>query len=162
MKILSVRANNHRKAFDVTLAGRTLPFPFAKAVPIPLASDRVMSCRVDAELGREAFTYVLASGHEGSIHVEQVLDYNQDPAYLRDMLLYKLTLEAQRRVDASLLSKREIIRQLGTSAAQFYRLLDQTNTRTSVDQILALLQILGCEIDFVVRTKATRKRSKAA
>jgi hypothetical protein len=82
-----------------------------------------------------------------------VLEYNQDPSYLRNLLLYRLTLEAQERVAASPLSKREITRRLGTSAAQLYRLLDQRNYRKSVDQVLALLQVLNCEIDLVVRTK---------
>ena len=35
---------------------------------------------VDEEAGREAFTYVLDSGRSGTVHVEQVLEYNQDPA----------------------------------------------------------------------------------
>lgn len=63
---------------------------------------------------------MLASGKEGTVHIEQVLEYNQDPNYLRDALLYKLTVEAQRRAKASPLSKREIIRRLGTSATQLY------------------------------------------
>jgi Cro/C1-type HTH DNA-binding domain len=90
------------------------------------------------------------------VHVEQVLEYNQDPTYLRDLLLYRLyrlTLEAKKRVAESPLSKREIVRRLGTSAAQLYRLLDQTNYRKSVDQVLALLQVLNCDVDLVVRTK---------
>jgi hypothetical protein len=80
-------------------------------------------------------------------------DRNQDPRYLRELLLYRLTLEAQKRVKESPLSKREIVRRLGTSAAQLYRLLDQTNYRKSVDQVLALLQVLNCDVDLVVRTK---------
>ena len=88
-----------------------------------------------------------------AVHVDQVLEYNQDPSYLRNLLLYRLTIEAQKRIDASPLSTREIIRRLGTSAAQLYRLLDQKNYRKSVDQLLALLQVLDCEIDLVVRTK---------
>lgn len=82
-----------------------------------------------------------------------MLEYNQDPSYLRDLLLYRLTLEAQKRIAESALSKREIMRRLGTSAAQLYRLLDQTNYRKSVDQVLALLQVLNCEVDLVIRTK---------
>ena len=50
--------------------------------------------------------------------------------------------------------KREIIRRLGTSATQFYRLLDQTNYRKSLDQPLSLLQALDCDVDFVVHTKS--------
>jgi Helix-turn-helix domain len=82
-----------------------------------------------------------------------VLEYNQDPSYRRNLLLYRLTLEAQKRVVTSPLSKRELMRRLGTSAAQLYRLLDQKNYRKSVDQVLALLQVLGLEVDLVVRTK---------
>ena len=110
---------------------------------------------VDRELGGEGFTYVLESGKEGAVHSEQVLEYNQDPHYMRDALLYKLTIEAQKRVKASSLSKREIIRRLGTSATQFYRLLDQTNYSKSVDQLLSLLHVLDCDVDLLVRTKTT-------
>ena len=92
--------------------------------------DPITELFVDKEAGREAFTYVLQSGRTGTVHVEQVLEYNQDPTYLRDLLLYRLTLEAQKRVAESPLSKREIVRRLGTSAAQLYRLLDQTNDRS--------------------------------
>ena len=102
---------------------------------------------------------MLASGKEGTVHSEQVLEYNQDPSYLRDALLYKLTIEAQKRVTASPLSKREMIRRLGTSATQFYRLLDQKNYRKSVDQLLSLLHVLDCDVDLLVRTKASPGRA---
>jgi hypothetical protein len=108
---------------------------------------------VDKEVGSEAFTYVLESGDEGTVHVEQVLEYNEDPTYLRNLLLYKLTLEAQKRMVSSPLSKREIIRRLGTSASQFYRLLDQTNYKKSIGQLLSLLHILDCDVDVIVRSR---------
>ena len=131
-----------------------LPLPYIKAEPRPTAIDPVDSLNVDKELGREAFVYVLESGANGTVHIEQVLEYNQNPGYLRALLLYRLTLEAQKRVEASALSKREIIRRLGTSAAQFYRLLDQTNYRKSVDRVLNLLHVLDCDVDLVVRPKS--------
>jgi hypothetical protein len=109
---------------------------------------------VEKELGREAFTYVLASGVEGTVHLDHVLEYNEDPGHLRDLLLYRLTLEAQEKVKASPLSKREIIRRLGTSPTQFYRILDQRNYRKSVDQLLYLLHVLDCEVDLVVKDRA--------
>jgi len=153
VKIRTVKHNSRKKAFEIRTSARTFAFPFSKADPAPSPEDRVTDAFVDAEAGREAFTYVLASGRSGVIHVEQVLEYNQDPSHVRNMLLYKLTIEAQRRIARSPLSKREIIRRLGTSAAQLYRLLDQTNYRKSIDQLLSLLQVLDCEIDLVVRTK---------
>ena len=154
MKIRSVKANNRRKSFDVKTHSETLSFPYIKAEPRPTADDPVETTNVDKELAREAFVYRLKSGAEGTIHIDQVLEYNQDPGYLRDLLLYRLTLEAQKRVAESSLSKREIIRRLGTSAAQFYRLLDQTNYRKSVDQVLNLLHVLDCDVDVVVKSKS--------
>lgn len=153
MKIRRVSPNNRKKVFEVETPTKTLLFPYAKLDPPPTANDRIVRAFVDKEVGQEGFTYFLESGREGTVHIEQVLEYNQDPGYLRDLLLYKLTLEAQKRVEASSLSKREIIRRLGTSATQFYRLLDQTNYRKSLDQLLSLLQVLDCDVDFVVRTK---------
>ncbi len=154
MKIRSVKRNNHRRAFEVATWRDRLVFPYAKADPVPTPDDGVKEVTIDEELGREAFTYRLASGQEGTIHIEQVLDYNQDPGYMRSLLLYKLTLEAQERLEQSPLSRREIIRRLGTSPAQFYRLLDSANDRKSVDKMLMLLHVLGCEVEVMVRTRS--------
>ena len=154
MKIRAVSYNNRKKVFEIKTSAETFVFPYAKAAPEPTAQEPVERVFVDEELDREGFTYVLASGKEGTVHIEHVLEYNQDPGYLRDTLLYKLTIEAQKRVEASRLSKREIIRRLGTSATQFYRLQDQTNYRKTVDQMLSLLHVLECDVDLVVRAKS--------
>jgi hypothetical protein len=156
MKIRNVSANNRRKAFEIEVRGDLLLFPYARLRIKPERQNRVVEVYADPELGREAFTYVLENGEEDSVHVDEVLEYNEDPDYLRDLLLYKLTVEAQKRVAASQLSKREIIRRLGTSASQFYRLVDQTNYRKSVGQLLALLHVLDCDVDLVVK-KRSRK-----
>lgn len=155
MKIQSVTHNNRKRAFQVKASNKTFQLPYSKVDPQPSPDDPIIRLYVDKELGREGFTYVLESGKEGTVHSEQVLEYNQDPHYLRDALLYKLTIAAQKRVETSSLSKREIIRRLGTSATQFYRLLDQTNYRKSVDQLLSLLHVLDCDVDLLVRTKTT-------
>jgi len=153
MKITSVRQNNRRKAFEVKTGKKTLYYPYGKLHPTPEPGDKVADAYVDKEVGSEGFTYVLESGDEGTVHVEQVLEYNEDPTYLRDLLLYRLTLEVQERVEAAPISKREIIRRLDTSASQFYRLLDQTNYRKSIGQLLSLLHILDCDVEVIVRTR---------
>ena len=160
MKIQSVGLNNRKKLFIIKTASKTLHLPYSKAEIQPTRDNAVLNVSVDKELGREAFTYTLRSGVEGTIHIDQVLEYNQDARYLRQALLYKLTLEAQKRIKASTLSKREIIRRLGTSASQLYRLLDQTNERKSIDQLLSLLHVLDCDVDLLVRSKA--RTGKAA
>ncbi len=156
MKVRAVVGNNRKKAFEIKTSTRSLVFPYAKVDPPPTVRDPLERVFVDQELDRQGFTYVLSSGREGTVHIEQVLEYNRDPAYLRDALLYRLTVEAQKRVQASPLSKREIIRRLGTSATQFYRLLDQTNYRKTLDQVLSLLHVLDCDVDLVVRTSSAR------
>jgi len=154
MKIRSIKTNNRKRAFEIATWRQPYLFPYAKAHPSPGTDDPVVETSIDEELGREAFSYELASGKAGTVHIEQVLEYNQDPGYLRDLLLYKLTLAAKMRVEQSDLSKREIIRRLGTSPAQFYRLLDSTNYRKSVDKVLFLLHVLECEVDLVVRNRS--------
>jgi hypothetical protein len=159
MIIRDVIANNRRKAFEIQVKNQVLLYPYAKLRLKPEPDNRIVNVYVDAELGREAFTYVLANGKEDSVHLDEVLEYNQDPDCLRDLLIYKLTLEAQERVAASSLSKREIIRRLGTSASQFYRLLDPTNYNKSLGQLLALLYVLDCDVDLVVRKRGRKTKT---
>ena len=161
VKVQSVTFNNRRKGFEVRTRVHDYWFPYARLDPRPSARDPIVAASVDAEIGREGFGYRLRSGREGTVLLDQVLDYNRDPAYLRDLLLYRLTLEAQKRVTHSSLSRREIIRRLGTSATQFYRLLDQTNYRKSVDQVLRLLHVLDCEVRLSVGARTARGRLSA-
>ncbi len=113
----------------------------------PTNDDKIVKAYVDPELGNEAITYELASGTEDTIHIDRILEYNRDPSYMRDLLLYKLTLEAKRLVESSPIGIRELSRRLGTSPTQIYRLLDEENTRKSLDRVFELLSVLQCRID---------------
>jgi predicted XRE-type DNA-binding protein len=159
MKIRNVAHNNRKKAFEVVTYGQTYLFPYARLEVRPSRENPIKNLYVDKELGNEAFTYELESGEEGTVHIDHVLEYNRDPRHMRDLLLYKLTLAAQEGVKRSSLSKREIIRRLGTSPAQLYRLLDQKNYRKSLDKLLSLLHILDCEVDLKVKSKRSRVRA---
>ena len=155
MKIRSVTLNNRRNEFSVTTrSGISYPFPYAEADPRPSSENRIEDMFVDKELGNEAFTYVLHSGEEGSIHIDQVLEYNEDPKYLAELLIYKLTLEARRRIEGSGLSRRQIARRLNTSVPQLYRLLEPANTTKSMNQLISLLHILNCDVDLVIKKRA--------
>jgi hypothetical protein len=166
MKIKSVRLNNHKRAFEIRTCKGQYVLPFAKVGLRPTRTNPVRDLYVDAELGDEAFTYILESGEEESIHIDQVLEYNRDPAYMRDLLLYKLTLEAGRCVASSELSKRELSRRLGTSPTQLYRLLDEENYGKTIDQMIELLAILDCPVEIKVakpkdKGRAARRPSAA-
>jgi hypothetical protein len=154
MKILSVATNNRKHVFEVETRRLALVFPYAKADPMPTPSDRVVEVFVDPELGREGFTYRLESGDEGSVHVDAVLEYNEDPSYMAELTLYRLTQEAKGRFEDSGLSAREVSRWLGTSPTQLYRLLDPTNYSKSVRQLISLLYVLGCEVEVEVKERA--------
>lgn len=153
MKILSVIANNRKHVFEVRTRRRTLVFPYAKADPTPSPTDRVAEVFVDPELDREGFTYQLAGGDEGTIHIDAVLEYNEDPSYMAELTLYQLTQAAKSRFETSGLSAREVSHRLGTSPTQLYRLLDPTNYSKSVRQLISLLYVLGCEVDVEVRPR---------
>jgi len=153
MRIKSVTWNNRKKVLAIHTAQDDYTFPYAKLDPAPRLDDRITEAYPDPELGKEAFTYVLESGAEGTVHVDRVLDYDQEPGYLADLLLYKLTVEAKTRFEQSALGIRQLARHLGTSPSQLYRLLDTTNYRKSVRQMLELLYALDCEVDLVVRER---------
>ncbi len=150
MKILDVKANYRTKAFEVSTGEGEFSYPFAKLAVRPTTQDRAREVFADADAGYEAFTYRLASGHEDTVHLDAVLEYNQDPSLLNELLLYRLTVQARDAVEESGISKREMIRRLGTSPSQFYRLLDPTYYGKSVSQLIALFNILGMKVDVVV------------
>lgn len=157
MKIRSVTTNNRKNEFViVNRGGQEFPFPYLKAEPQPSTDNRIQDVYVDKELGNEAITYVLESGSEGTIHIDQVLEYNEDPEYFADLLTYKLTLEAKKQVESSGLSRRQIAKRLKTSVPQLYRLLDPTNTRKSMKQLVSLLHIMNCDVDLVITEGASR------
>jgi len=158
MKIVSVSANSRRRLFEVRTRREKFVFPYAKADPTPSADDRIAEVVVDPELGREGFTFRLASGAEGSVHIDAVLEYNADPSYMADLAMYRLTQEARKRFERSGMSVREVSRTLGTSPTQLYRLLDPTNKAKSFRQLMTLLYLLGYDVDVEVR----KRRSRAA
>ncbi len=82
--------------------GKSLSFPYAKADVPPTTEDPVARLLIGTEeLGGQGLTYYLRSGAEGTVMADWVLEYNLDPDYMRDALLYRLTCEAQDRMEAA-------------------------------------------------------------
>ena len=155
MKIRSVSVNNRKAQLELTVrSGQAFPVPFSKLDPPPTQENRIREADIDRELANEAVTYRLESGAEGVVHIEQALEYNQDPGYLAEILVHQLTVEAIGRVDGSGLSRRELARRLKTSVPQLYRLLDPTNKRKSISQLVSLLHVLDCDVQLVVKRRS--------
>jgi len=147
MKIRSLRMNNHKKAFELRTYKDRYEYPYAMLDTQPTDEDRIVNAYIDPDLGNEAITYELTSGAEDTIHIDRILEHNRDPSYMRDLLLYKLTIEAKKLVESSPVGIRELGRRLGTSPTQIYRLLDEENTRKSLDRVFELLSVLQCRIE---------------
>jgi hypothetical protein len=156
MKILGVRANNRTKTFEVASEGGDFSFPYAKfPVLQERPHDRIMEVFPDDETGREAFTFRLESGAEDTAHLDAVREYNKDPEMMNEILIHNLTVEALEALESSGMTKRQLMRALGTSPSQLYRLLDPTYYGKSLGQMAALLHLLGREVEVVVRPLAT-------
>lgn len=160
MKIDRINCNNRKRQFELRVGAQSFVFPYAKLDVQPTSKNRIAQVFIDQDIGNEAFTYRLQTGEEGTVHIDHVLEYNRDPKYMANLLLYKLTIEAQKRLKSSRLSNREIIRRLGTSASQYYRLLDQTYYGKSIQQMVSLLGLLDCQVDVIVRDKQPKSRRK--
>ena len=85
MKIRSVKHNNRKKAIEVETHSKAFIYPYVKLEVQPTPENKIVEVYVDKEIGCEGFTYVLESGHEGTVHMDHVLEYNRDPRYLRDL-----------------------------------------------------------------------------
>ena len=83
MKIHSVTHNNRRKAFQVKTSKKTFEFPYSKVDPQPSIS--LINHSTLRLQGTWPLRVYLRAGfrQEGTVHSEQVLEYNQDPNYLR-------------------------------------------------------------------------------
>ena len=150
MKVRKVVANNRRRVFEVHTARGMLPFPYSRAEPTPTPEDRIVRVYPDPEIGNDGFTWELESGAEGTLHLDAVLDYNEDPEFMGGIFAYKLKSIARKLMKETDLSQREIARRLGTSPSQVYRLLDPTADRASLRQLVALIYALGGKVSLGV------------
>jgi predicted XRE-type DNA-binding protein len=154
LKIRRVVVNQRKAQLEIVAAnGTVFPLPFSQLSPRPTSTNRIREAYPDKDLAKEAVTYVLESGAEGSVHLDAVLEYNQDPHTMSELLLHQLTVQAQTRIAQSGLSRREVARRLGTSLPQLYRLLDPANATKSLNQMISLLHVLGCEVSVVVKKR---------
>lgn len=150
MRITAIKTNARKREFRIQAGDAHFVFPFAKLRLVPNSEDPVVEVFPDPELGQEAFTYRLESGREDTIHLDAVREVNLDPDYLQEMVLYRLSVEAKKGLERSGLGKRQVARQLGTSPAQLYRLLDPTNRSKSLGQLLFLLHLVDLRVEFSV------------
>jgi hypothetical protein len=146
------------RAFVVQFGQRKLLYPFALLTPRPSTKDRYIRSFGDEKLGQQAIWYVLQSGKQGCLTAEQVLSFfYREPSDVKGDVLWALTMAAINHIKNTSLSRRQILRRMHTSSAQLDRILDASNVRKTVDGVLALLDVLGCEVEVTVRLKSPEK-----
>ena len=149
-KIKKAGFNNRKKSIWVATAQAEYELPYSRLMLKPTSKNLIEEIFVDKELASTCVTYRLRNGKEDSVPLDAFLDFNRDPEYLRRMELYKMTIEAEKLVKKSKMSKRAICRLMGTSLSQLSRLLDTRNYSKSMDQMHKLLTILGAEVEIRV------------
>ncbi len=150
LKIKKADFDNRKHLIFVETSKGMMSLPYKKLSLPPTRENPIQEIFPDKELANLAVTYILKDGSENSVPSDAFLDYNCDLDYLRSLELHKLTLEALAVLSRSGLSKREVSRRLNTSMAQLLRLLDTTNTRKTIDQMIRLLAILGARVEIKV------------
>lgn len=150
VKIRSVVVNNRKKSVEIVTKNGLLSLPFSRLPTPPTSKDPIVKIFVDRELENMGITYVLKSGQEDAVLLDAFLDYNRDPDYVRQWMIYHLTIQAQDLLKKSDLSKHEITRRLKTSPSQLARLLNHANTRKSLDEMLRLIAVLGYRLEWLV------------
>lgn len=158
LKIKRILANIRKKCLVVEMTRVTYEMPFSALHLKPTINDPLVSVWIDPECGGRVFGYKLESGKEDYLHLDVVLAVNKDPEYERDMLLYRLTIQAQDILKKKRIPKRELARKLKTSPKQLYRLLDQTFYGKTIDQMIKLLNALGNSVDFKITPLKAAKR----
>lgn len=148
MKVKRVLANNRKKAFLINAGKSSYEFPYSELSIKPTTVNPVVSVFVDKEIASEGFTYVLKSGRQDTVLLDQILEKNGDAEYERRKILYDLTCIAQEAIDNSSIKKRALARKLSTTPTHLYRLLDQSFYGKTIDQMLKLLVALGVFIKF--------------
>ena len=142
MKVSDVKIDARKKELVITAGRKTFRYPLA----LVAGGEVVVAAEGDDETGNEAITCLLVSGKTQTLHLDDIRAQLGDADYLREQMLYDMTLQAQKSVRKQRVAKRALCRMLHTSPAQLYRLLDQTCYGKTVDQMLRLLQVLGCTV----------------
>lgn len=160
MIIREVKFDTRRKLIEVDTRKGTFSLPFLRLELIPTPENPIKKVYVDKELGKQGVTYVLESGDERTLHLDAFLDYNHEPDFMRNLAVFGLTTQCLQIVKRSRLSKRKIARKLNISETQLKRLLDTTNYKKTIDQMLKLIASLNHWVEFSV-IPCDRKKSAA-
>ena len=127
LKIQSVIANNHKKSIVIKTTQGQMSLPYSRLRYPPTSYNKIVKIYVDPEIDHEGITYFLENGKEDTLHLDVFREFNKDSDYIREITLYEMTLQLQKKQKELNISIAELARKLKTSRSQINRLFDQTN-----------------------------------
>ena len=116
--------------------------------------DKVVAVAPDRESGRHSFYFVLTNGKKEFVPFDQPLYVVQNPEYVKQNTLYKVTKQLNEFIEKEKVSKRELARRLGTSMSQLSRLLDTANYKKELSRLIELAAMLNYEFKWAFKRAA--------
>ena len=146
-----VTFNNKKKVFHlIYTSGLQVECPYSSLS----IGKNVVEAGPDKEVGSHCFYFVLENGYTGCVPFDQPLHIIRHPDYVREEVLYKVTVELQDIIALKKIPKRELARRLKTSVTQVNRLLDQTNYNKDLSRLIEIATIIGYEFKWSLKKAA--------
>jgi hypothetical protein len=141
-KFKHVTFDNKRRVFHLEYAsGLKIDCPYSSLG----IHQKVKKAAPDNEVGKHSFYFVLENGKKEYVPYDQPLHIVQNPEYVRQQALYKMTKMINQFISREKVSKRELARRLHTSMSQLTRLLDITNYKKELSRLIEIAAILNYE-----------------
>ncbi|MEK6706554.1 MAG: helix-turn-helix transcriptional regulator [Bdellovibrionota bacterium] len=107
--------------------------------------DKVIDAGPDPEVGGHSFYFILGNGKKDYVPFDQPLHIAQNPEYVKEQTLYRMTKRINEFIEREGISKRELARRLNTSTSQLSRLLDTANYKKELSRLIEIATILDYE-----------------
>jgi len=141
-KFKAVEFDNKKRLFHLSYtSGLKVECPYS-ALGI---HEKVTDAAPDSESGDHAFYFVLESGKKDYVPYDQPLHIAQNPDYVKQDTLYKMTKAINEFIRKEKVPKRELARRLNTSMSQLSRLLDVTNYKKELSRLIEIAAMLNYE-----------------
>ncbi len=92
---------------------------------------------------------------------DQPLYISNNPDYMRQELMFELTMNIQSIIEDVGISKRELARSLKTSVTQINRLLDQTNYNKDLSRLIQIASLLNYDFDWELKSSISKKTGES-
>jgi hypothetical protein len=144
-KFKKVEFNNKKRVFKLSYnSGLVVECPYA-ALGI---KEKVVEAAPDKEVGGHSFYFILENGKQDYVPFDQPLYISNNPDYMRQELMFELTMNILSIIEDVGISKRELARSLKTSVTQINRLLDQTNYNKDLSRLIQIASLLNYDFDW--------------